>query len=164
MKLPDVNIWIALALSGHSFHAVARKWLDAESLPGSIFFCRASQQGLMRLLTTEAVLAPYGIPALTNRAAWEIGEQFLADDRIAFAPEPDGVEAMWKAWAGRDMASPKLWMDAWLAAFALQSRFQLVTIDKGFAKFEGLNAHILGRTPGNSDEPAPGDPLRGRDF
>ena len=144
MKLPDINIWLALALSGHSHHSVARQWLDAESAPHSIFFCRATQQGLMRLLTTEAVLAPYGIAPLSNRAAWEISEQFLDDERIAFAPEPDGVEAMWKAWAARDTASPKLWMDAWLAAFAMQSGFQLITIDKGFAQFEGLNAEILG--------------------
>ena len=148
MKLPDVNIWLSLALSGHSHHAEARKWLDGESSPGSIIFCRATQQGLMRLLTTTAVLAPYGVAPLTNRAAWEIGEQFLADERITFAAEPDGVEATWKAWAARETASPKLWMDGWLAAFAIQSGCQLVTLDKGFAQFEGLNAHILGLDAG----------------
>ena len=151
MKLPDVNVWLALALSGHSYHAVARNWLEEETTPSGIFFCRATQQGLMRLLTTEAVLAPYGIAALSNRAAWEIGERFLADDRIAFVREPNGVEEQWRAWAARDMASPKLWMDAWLAAFAQRSGFQLVTIDKGFTQFEGLDAKILrldsGREP-----------------
>ena len=29
MKLPDVNIWLALALSGHSRHPAARTWLAA---------------------------------------------------------------------------------------------------------------------------------------
>jgi len=149
MKLPDVNIWLALALSGHSHHTAARDWLDGESTPRSLLFCRATRQGLLRLLTTEAVLAAYGIDALTNRAAWEIGEQFLADDRIAFASEPAGVDVTWRKWAARDTASPKLWMDAWLAAFALQSGFELVTIDKGFAMFDGLKANILSREPPN---------------
>lgn len=143
MKLPDVNIWLALAVSGHSHHAVARKWLDGQSSLGTICFCRATQQGLMRLLTTKAVLAPYGIVPLTNRAAWGISEQFLADDRIAFAAEPAGVEATWKALAARETVSPKHWMDGWLAAFAIQSGRQLVTLDKAFAQFEGLDAHIL---------------------
>lgn len=97
----------------------------------------------MRLLTTRAVLAPYGIEPLTNREAWRIGESFFEDARIAYAREPEGIEERWRSLALGDSASPKLWMDAWLAAFALCSRFQLVTIDKGFKKFEGLDALIL---------------------
>lgn len=54
----------------------------------------------------------------------------------------DLVKAM-KLRAARDTASPKLWMDAWLAAFAIQSGCQFVTIDRSFAKFDGLNALIL---------------------
>ena len=141
--LPDVNIWIALALSGHSHHAVARAWFDQLSKPCSIFFCRATQQGLLRLLSTAAVMAPYGINPLTNTLAWEVGQQFLADHRVAFAQEPQGVETAWKTHATSDTASPKLWMDAWLAAFAMRSGFQLVTIDQGFSRFEGLNPIIL---------------------
>lgn len=83
----------------------------------------------MRLWTTTAVLAPYGIAALRNRAAWEVGEQFLADERIEFATDPDGVEASWKDWVARETASPKLWMDRWLAALAIQSACPLVTLD-----------------------------------
>ena len=67
MKLPDVNIWLALTLSGHSQHPVARSWLDGQEALTSIFFCRATQQGLVRLLTTVEVLAGFGIPPLTNR-------------------------------------------------------------------------------------------------
>ena len=66
------------------------------------------------------------------------------DGGIIFAAEPDGVEGTWRAWAARETASPKRWMDSWLAAFAIQSGCQIVTLDKGFAQFEGLNAMILG--------------------
>ena len=34
-------------------------------------------------------------------------------------------------------------MDAYLAAFALTSRFQMVTTDKAFKQFKGLRTQIL---------------------
>jgi len=143
MKLPDVNIWLALALSGHSHHQAARTWLDGQEAQDSIFFCRSTQQGLVRLLTTNEVLACYGIPPLTNRAAWAVVESFMEDDRIAFANEPDGVEDAWKSLAIRDTNSPKLWMDAWLAAFARCARFQMITTDKAFTQFKGLDLLLV---------------------
>lgn len=143
MKLPDVNIWLALALSGHSHHQVARAWLDAEAEISSLYFCRATQQGVVRLLTTAEMLAGYGNPPLTNREAWEVIESFMADERITFANEPEGLEEIWKTLAIRDTNSPKLWMDAYLAAFALQSGFQMVTTDKAFSQFNGLDLRVL---------------------
>ncbi len=149
MKLPDVNIWLALALSAHSHHEAARSWLDGQETLASIFFCRATQQGLVRLLTTAEVLAGYGMPPLTNREAWRVVESFMADERITFANEPDGVEETWKAMAIRDTQSPKLWMDAWLAAFALSSGFQMITTDKAFSQFKGLELLVVkaGKNP-----------------
>ncbi len=143
MKLPDVNIWLALALSGHSHHEAARIWLDGVETLACIFFCRATQQGLVRLLTTAEVMAGYGIPPLTNREAWDVVDKFMADERITFANEPEGVEEAWKAFAIRENNSPKLWMDAWLAAFALRSGFQMVTTDKAFSQFNGLELLVV---------------------
>lgn len=143
MKLPDVNIWLALTLSGHSQHPVVRNWLDGQEALASIFFCRATQQGLVRLLTTAEVLAGYGIPPLTNREAWAVVESFMADERIAFANEPTGVEEAWKALALRDKNSPKFWVDSWLAAFALCSGFQMITTDRAFSQFKGLELLVV---------------------
>lgn len=143
MKLPDVNLWLALALSGHSHHEVSARWLEEQDAASSLFLCRMTQQGLVRLLTTTAVLAPYGIPARTNREAWTVVEAFLADDRIAWIDEPPGIEGVWRTLALRDTASPKLWMDAWLAAFAMGAGLQLVTFDRSFAQFGGLDLLIL---------------------
>lgn len=143
MKLPDVNIWLALALSGHSHHQAARKWLDGQQKAGSIFFCRATQQGLVRLVSTAEVMTCYGIPPLANREAWDVIESFMEDDRIGFANEPAGVEEVWKNLAIRDTHSPKLWMDAWLAAFAKASGFEMVTTDKAFKQFKGLQLGLI---------------------
>ena len=143
MKLLDVNIWLALVLSGHTHHASVRDWLSREQTAASLCFCRATQQGLLRLLTTAEVLAIYGNPPLTNKEAWELYSAFFDDDRIVFANEPAGIDAAWKTQALRGTPSPKLWVDAWLAAFAVQSGFQLVTTDKAFSQFKGLHPLVL---------------------
>jgi toxin-antitoxin system PIN domain toxin len=142
MPLADSNIWLALALSKHEFHAAARSWLT-ERAPHEAIFCRSTQQSFLRLLTTRAVLAPYRIPPLSNKAAWSVYEGLLADERIAWVKEPSGLEAPWKKLAGGSKASPKLWMDAYLAAFAMAGGHQLVTTDKGFKQFKGLDLLVL---------------------
>ena len=144
MTLPDVNVWLALALSGHPNHHLARRWLDGQHHAESVFFCRATEQSFLRLLTTPPVFKPFGIPPLSNQAAWDLFRQYCADDRIALAREPHGVSTSWKRWALTDNASPKLWMDAWLAAVAHSAGFQLVTFDEAFTQFDGLKVRILG--------------------
>lgn len=144
MILCDVNVWLALALSRHRHHAAARSWLETVQEPESLAFCRATQQGLLRLLTTEAVLRPYGNPPLGNRQAWDVYRGFLADDRIVFAAgEPPGLETAWHRLAAGDAAAPKLWMDAYLAAFAMQGGHRLATFDADFKRFTNLSLILL---------------------
>jgi toxin-antitoxin system PIN domain toxin len=112
--------------------------------PASIWFCRATQQTLLRLLTNASVLGAYGNPPLTNREAWAVYQALVADDRVSLrATEPEGLEALWERFALRGTASPKLWMDAYLAAFALASGCQLVTTDGAFRQFRGLDLRVL---------------------
>ena len=66
------------------------------------------------------------------------------DDRITFANELAGVEEVWKSLVIRESSSPKLWMDAWLTAFARCYGFQVITTDKAFSQFNGLNVLIIG--------------------
>jgi predicted nucleic acid-binding protein len=102
------------------------------------------------LLTNTAVLSPYGNPPLSNRQSWAAYEALLADDRIVFrSEEPAGLEAQWRRLALRETASPKLWMDAYLAAFALAGGYRMVTTDTAFKQFGGLDLELLGR-PANT--------------
>ena len=145
MILCDSNIWLALVLSKHVHHTAARAWLEDVEERASVSFCRATQQAFLRLLTSAAVLSPYGNPPLTNQQAWSVYETLLADDRIIFrADEPNGVEPLWKELAARRTASPKLWMDAYLAAFARTGQYRMVTTDRAFHQFRGLDLTILG--------------------
>lgn len=146
MDLCDSNVWLALARSGHVHHGAARHWLEAVEAPCSVAFCRATQQSLLRLLTTTAVLAPHGNPPLTNREAWAAYEAFRSDDRIIqLEDEPAGCERAWVGFAATERSSPKLWMDAYLAGFARAARCRLVTTDTAFAQFDGLDLLLVGQ-------------------
>src|SRR5262245_44056563 len=142
-KLADSNVWLALALSKHKFHQVARNWLAACKPAAPAIFCRSTHISFLRLLTTQAVFAPYGIAPLSNNAAWTTCESYLADERIRMEEEPKGLESRFKKLASNFKPSPKLWMDAYLAAFAIAGGFQLVTTDTAFKQFEGLNLLVL---------------------
>lgn len=148
MILCDSNVWLALALSKHAHHDAVAGWFAGIDAPASLCFCRATQQTFLRLLTNDAVLRPYGNVALTNAAAREAYEALLADDRVLLrVGEPGGLEAHWRRFAVRPAASPKLWMDAYLAAFALSAGYRLATTDGAFAQFEGLDFELIGSEP-----------------
>ena len=83
--------------------------------------------GLLRLLTNETVM---GNDVLSSRNAWRTYQTILADERIQFAPEPFALEQEWKKLTAHDRATPKLWTDAYLAAFARAGGMQFVTLDR----------------------------------
>jgi predicted nucleic acid-binding protein len=70
--------------------------------------------------------------------------QLLRDDRVSLRiEEPSGVEPRWRRLALRDQPSPKLWMDAYLAAFALAGGYRMVTTDRAFRQFPELDLLVL---------------------
>lgn len=146
LTLADNNVWLALALTGHDFHESALHWFETIKQPGELLFCRSTQQSFLRLLTTSAVLSPFGNAALTNQKAWTLYQGILANPRIGFAAEPADVEHHWKRLAPRKSASPKVWMDAYLAAFAIAGQYRLVTIDAAFVQFDDLDLVLLHRS------------------
>ena len=144
MILPDVNVWLALTIGSHVHHADAVRWLAGIRANGVIAFCRATQQGYLRILTHPGVQGAFRLPAITNAQAWDSYEALRSDDRITFAPEPEGIDPVWRGFAARSTASPKQWMDAYLAAFALAGHHELATFDSGFRRFAGLQVRVPG--------------------
>ena len=143
MLLPDINVWLGLAVSNHEHHPFAIRWLDAQQKPASLGFCRATQQGYLRLLSNEKMMRTYRLPPLTNAQVWASYQALLADERITFLPEPEGLEPIWQRFGSRDTASTKLWMDAFLSAFAVAGNHELVSFDSGFREFAGLKLQRL---------------------
>jgi toxin-antitoxin system PIN domain toxin len=135
LSFPDVNVWLALAAPEHVHAAAARRWWEHET--NSIVFSRFTQLGFLRLMTTAAAMD--GKP-LTMIKAWHVYDRFFEDDRVGFVTEPPEVETRFRKYTAGRTASPKLWADAWLLAFAQAAQGTLVTLDRGLA---ALGAHCL---------------------
>ncbi|MCW5942319.1 MAG: PIN domain-containing protein [Fimbriimonadaceae bacterium] len=142
MKLADTNVWLALVLSEHEFHSAARRWF-AERSAQEVVFCRATQQSFLRLLTTRAVMSLFGVPPLRNQHAWGVYDRLRADSRVGWLAEAPGLERLWRSWSASPAASPKRWMDAYLGALAASTGCRLVTNDRAFDGFDGLDVEYL---------------------
>ncbi len=142
--LCDSNVCLALSVEQHVHHAKAAEWFGALTEADTAVFCRATRISFLRLLTQK--IAPDFVP-LTNRAAWAVLDQLMADDAAGFESEPQGLDFVWRQLTERDASSPKLWMDAYLAAFAIAGGLRMVTLDKDFLNFEshGLDLLLLGK-------------------
>jgi toxin-antitoxin system PIN domain toxin len=104
-----------------------------------VLFCRSTQQSVLRLLTTKAVLNAFGSTPLTNQQAWEVYGSLRDNPRVGFCDEDDRLQETWRQLSTKATASPKVWMDAYLAAMAISSGHQLVTTDQDFRQFRGLD-------------------------
>jgi toxin-antitoxin system PIN domain toxin len=131
--LPDVNVWLALASERHVHAPICGAWLNAIR-SGEVVFCRVTQTGLLRLLTNETVM---GKDVLSSRDAWRVYRTILADDRIGFAPEPFALELEWRRLTAQERPTPRIWTDAYLAAFARAGGMQLVTLDRAVLSLAG---------------------------
>lgn len=144
-SLVDTNIWIASVFASHPFHHQARQVLQKATPASPAVFCRSTQQSFLRLASTPTLLKAYGAEGLTNRDALVALDTFLALPQVCEREEPPGVLALWRRLASRDTASPKVWMDAYLAAFAMGGGLHLVSLDHDFKRFEehGLDLVLL---------------------
>lgn len=66
----------------------------------------------------------------TMSEAWSLWDRVWADTRIAFLPEPDDLEKEFRSRSRLPSRSPKIWADAYLAAFATVAGLTLVTFDR----------------------------------
>jgi len=136
LSFPAINVWLALLIDGHIHRPAALAWWRADH-SHQIAFSRLTQVGVLRLLTTSAVMN--GQP-LSMAEAWSAHDQLYLDDRVVFLPEPPMLERAFRDAASNDQTSPKLWADAYITAFAEVSGAQVVTFDQALAQ----------RCPGNS--------------
>jgi predicted nucleic acid-binding protein len=85
------------------------------------------------------------IAALTNNEAIRALKEIQQNPSVGSAVEPPTTKALWFKMAARPSASPKLWMDAYLAAFAICGRHEMISFDKGFRQYktDGLEIKLL---------------------
>ncbi len=143
--LIDSNCWLAVAFDRHGLHTIAVAAIDKTTAEFPACFCRATEQSIVRLLSTSAIQALYESPVITNEGAIRLLHEWQSEPNVALVEEPLATRELWLRLANRNTASPKLWMDAYLAAFAISGELRLVTNDKAFRQFEphGLDLDLL---------------------
>lgn len=127
-RFPDINVWVALTYEGHAHHATAVDWFTTLSEDSSLIFCRFTQLGLLRLLTTEAVM---GDEVMTQPEAWAAYDRWQQDERVELMDEPSGLEPRFRTLTRLPNPATKDWADSYLAAFAASGELTLVTFDRG---------------------------------
>jgi len=95
-RLLDTGIWVGLAFASHPQHRLAREMFEAADSERPVAFCRATQNSFLRLLTTPAIQALYGGPAVTNAQAWAKSQELLALPQVVWLAEPVALESEWK--------------------------------------------------------------------
>jgi uncharacterized protein len=115
-RLSDVNVLLTLVSDRCRQHREVKAWWEALPSTESLCVCRHVQTSLLRLLCTEAVM---GGEALTLPQAWSVYARLLASGRFSFALEPLKLDATWADFCRPYGRSPKVVMDAYLAAFAV---------------------------------------------
>lgn len=138
--LCDVNFLVAMCHRAHQHHGNAKGWLDAGGGDAGLVLCRVSQLGILRLLTNPVIMKS---EVCTTDQAWEVHDGILRDARFSYREEPASLQAKLREFTRGFPFAPKLWQDAYLAAFAVSAGLGLVTFDQGFGKFAGLRAEIL---------------------
>jgi uncharacterized protein len=127
---PDVNVWVALAHPISPHHKTAVAWAATVTGTTPVYFCRFTQLGLLRMLTTSAAM---GAEVMTQAQSWKVLDVFLENPNITLMDEPLEMDRLFRRRTERDEVSPKQWADGYMAAFAEGHRLQLVTFDKALA-------------------------------
>ncbi len=137
--LADVNVVFPLLVSWHQHRDPALRWFNSASA-GDIGLCRLTRLGALRLLCNTQVM---GSDVLAPRTALEALAILENDERIELLHEPDGVDTALKPFVTGRATTPNLWSDAYLAAFAVVVDLKLVSFDRGFSRFAGLDFLLL---------------------
>ena len=93
--LPDINVWIALAVAEHVHYEPAAEWLREpldSSSKDEIAFCRVTQMGFLRLLTSPK--------AMGKDATYSFGYTLGWDPNVKWTDDVFGGAADYKIAAG----------------------------------------------------------------
>ena len=139
IKLADANVWLALAFDGHIHHETAKSWFETQ-IDESCALCRVTQMALLRHLTNSKIMGRF---VLSQQQAWNTYDDLAQDPRVMFLDEPPALEDEFRNLSQSLSPSHKRWTDAYLTALAKLNAAQLVSFDRGFSSFDGLDFLLL---------------------
>jgi uncharacterized protein len=141
--LPDINVWLALAIEEHPHHGSARRYWEAVQSASrsdrSLWFCRVTMLGMVRLLCQPKVV---GSGALNLSSAFALYERFRSVAGVELLSDPPGCDSTLAKFLATQALPTRLWTDAYLAALAQSSGARLVSFDADFLRF-GLTKCLI---------------------
>ena len=133
--LPDLNVWLTLASPTHQHHSIAVRYWE-EQAAQQVLFSTVTALGLVRLVMQPKVM---GDAVLTAAEASTLLAKFVQLPGVGYAqPSSEG----WDVFHGlmrQTELSPRLCTNAHLAALAITNQWRLVSFDRDFQLFPGLN-------------------------
>ncbi len=103
--------------------------------------------GLVFLAANLALRVRYGIETFPYPGSGDplitAYDRLQRDPRVSYADDPLRVEPQWRTVTQRETFSPKVWNDAYLAAFAMAATLELVTFDRGCAVYHPAGCTVL---------------------
>jgi toxin-antitoxin system PIN domain toxin len=139
--LPDVNVWVAIAVAEHEHHDRAANWLESTHGHG-LAFCRVTQMGFLRLLTNVHVMKG---DQFSLNGAWQLFDRLVEEAGARIVPEPELLEPIWRRATAMAVGGQNAWTNAYICAFAEASGFTVVTFDRGLAGHRKANVRLLDR-------------------
>jgi toxin-antitoxin system PIN domain toxin len=137
--LPDVNVLVASMRPDHPDHATARAFLVRSRLAGHAFVTPVEVlAAALRVLTLDV-----WVESETSASARELIHDWVAAASAETVSHPPGSWRVLGEFARTLSLGTREIPDALLAASAIVSRTTIVTFDRGFARYPGLNAEIL---------------------
>lgn len=141
MILPDVNVLVHAFRKDSNDHALCRSWLEGV-VNGDTRYGISPQvlSNVIRITTHPRVFAqPSSLDEVIDFCS------FFLQQSICLRIEPG--DCHWDIFARLCLdadARGNLVPDAWFAALAIESGCEWVTLDRDYARFEGLNWRLPG--------------------
>ena len=132
--LPDLNVWLALASADHSHYRQAVHYWEQQASE-RVLFCTVTALGLVRLVRQPKLM---GSAVMNAAEASALLQAFCQQPGVSLAaPEDDGFDLFHHFLRHGDLPA-RLCTDTYLAALAIAKGWRLVSFDRDFERFEGL--------------------------
>lgn len=132
--LPDVNVWVALGSRNHMHHGAAQAYWTRYASRHT-WFCRHTVLGMLRLLCVPSVMREQ---VKTSAQSWQVYQTMRQTAGVNLLPEPPTLEEELSQLIQEASWNHRHWPDAYLAAFARAAGVRLVSFDRDFSRFSGL--------------------------
>ena len=138
--MPDLNVWLALACPDHSHHRQALHYWEQQAAE-QVLFCTVTALGLVRLVGQPKLM---GAAVKTAAEASALLDAFCQQPGVSMgsADEHAGWKVFHQLLCSGELP-PRLCTDAYLAALVIANGWRLVSFDRDFERFEGLERLAL---------------------